>query len=114
MTKGAPFFGGIACLGAGQRGPLSVAGHLRHGAVHWAMMALVVHLPEELARRVEELAAERGVDPEQLVVEAVEAQLPARRRLSFIGMGHSGRGDMSERVKELRREVADEHRATEG
>jgi hypothetical protein len=77
-------------------------------------MTLVVRLPEELARRVEEVAAERGVDPEQLVVEAVEAQIPTRRRLSFIGMGHSGRGDMFERVKELRREVADERRAVEG
>lgn len=91
-----------------------MAGHLTRLAVHWATMTLVVHLPEELARRVEEAAAERGLDPEQLVVEAVEAQLPARRHLSFIGMGHSGRGDMSERVEQLRREVADEHRSTEG
>jgi hypothetical protein len=75
-----------------------VAGDLRRGAVHWAMMTLVVRLPEELARRVEEAAAARGIDPEQLVVEAVEAQLSARRRLSFIGMGHSGRSDVSERV----------------
>jgi hypothetical protein len=77
-------------------------------------MTLVVRLPEELSRRLEELAAERGVNPEQIAVEAIEAQVPARRRLSFIGMGHSGRGDLSERVNELRREVADERLAAEG
>jgi len=44
------------------------------------------------------------------------------RKLGFIGMGHSGRGDLSERVKDLRRELAaekldkmpDERRSTEG
>jgi predicted transcriptional regulator len=68
-------------------------------------MSLVVHLSEELSRRVEEIAAERNQSPEQVAVEAIEAQLPARRRLKFIGMGHSGQPEGSENLKELRREA---------
>jgi putative protein kinase ArgK-like GTPase of G3E family len=71
-------------------------------------MSLVVHLPEELARRVEAVAAERHVTPEQVAVEAIEAQLPARRRLGFIGLGHSGGAGMSERIADLRKELADD------
>ena len=69
-------------------------------------MSLVVHLPEELARRLEAAAAERGVSPEQVAVEAIEARLPARRRLSFIGIGHSGG---TESVAERHREIIREH-----
>jgi hypothetical protein len=76
-------------------------------------MTLVVHLPEELSRRIEAIAAERGVMPEQVAVEAIEAQLPVKPRFAFIGIGHSGRGDLSGRVKELRREVAAERRSAE-
>lgn len=71
-------------------------------------MTLVLRLPEELSQRLETVAAERGLTPEQVAVEAIEAQLPDRRRLAFVGLGHSGRGDLSQQVKELRREVADE------
>lgn len=83
------------------------------GSLHLEPMSLVVHLPEELARRVEAVAAERGLSPEQVVVDAVDAQIPTRRRLGFVGLGHSGRGDLSERVKELRSEVAAERLADE-
>lgn len=93
-------------------GPLA-ARRDRWGLYTWVSMSLVVHLPKELARRVETVAAERGVSPEQVVVDAVDAQLPARRRLGFIGLGHSGQGDLSERVKDLRTVVADERLADE-
>lgn len=61
---------------------------------------LVVHLPEELARRVEEVAAARHQSPEQVAIEAIDAQLAPppepglRRRLAFVGIGssNSGRG----------------------
>ena len=36
-----------------------------------------VELPDEIARRVREVAAERGLPPEQVVIEAVEAELDA-------------------------------------
>jgi hypothetical protein len=71
-------------------------------------MTLVVHLPEELARRVEAVAAARNQNPEQVALEAIEAQLPAPRRFSFIGMGHSGQANLSGRLKELRCQVAEE------
>ena len=40
-------------------------------------MRLVVHLPEDLARRLEAAAAERGLSPEEVAVEAIEASLSA-------------------------------------
>jgi Ribbon-helix-helix protein, copG family len=63
-------------------------------------VTLTVHLPEELARRVEALAAARGQSPEQVALEAIEAQLPERRHLSFSGAGSSGQGDIARRHKE--------------
>ncbi len=66
-------------------------------------MSLVVHLPEELARRVEAVAAGRDQSPEQVAIDAIEAQLPARRRLSFSGVGSSGAsgGDIGRRHREV-------------
>ncbi|MGH9165735.1 MAG: hypothetical protein ACRDZW_09515 [Acidimicrobiales bacterium] len=66
-------------------------------------MSLVVHLPEALARRVEAVAAARDQSPEQVALDAIEAQLPARRRLSFSGVGSSGPGggDIARRHREV-------------
>lgn len=72
-------------------------------------MAMTVRLPDELARRVATVAAERGVPAEQVVVEAVEAGVTATT-LSFIGIGRSGRGDLSKRHKEIRKELLAERR----
>jgi predicted transcriptional regulator len=52
-------------------------------------MSLSVHLPEELARRVTEVAEARHQTPEEVAIEAIEAALPAKRRLSFAGIGRS-------------------------
>ena len=73
---------------------------------------MTVNLPDEVARRLAAEAARRGVTPEQMAVEAIEAQLPpeaaerpVRRRLSFIGMGASGGGEnVAERHDEIIRE----------
>lgn len=75
----------------------------------------MVHLPDELSERLAAAAAERGVSAERLAVEVIDAHLhrvksageppsvPARGRFGFIGMGHSGQRDLSERVKEYRK-----------
>jgi len=47
-----------------------------HNPFLWKAVSVTVHLPEELSRRLEAVAAERGVSPEQLAVEVIEAQLP--------------------------------------
>ena len=70
------------------------------------MTKLTIEVPDEVAQRVVAVAAERGVAPEDLVAEAVTEKFPPRRTLGFIGLGHSGDGDLSGRVRELRREVA--------
>lgn len=73
-----------------------------------AMTKLIIEVPDEVAGRVADAAAQRGVAPEELVGQVVSETFPPRPRLGFIGLGHSGRADLSETVKELRREVAEE------
>ncbi|MGH7749540.1 MAG: hypothetical protein ACREQ5_32955 [Candidatus Dormibacteria bacterium] len=53
-------------------------------------MSLTVQVPDELARRLEAVAETRHLTAEQAALEAIEAQLPARRRLSFSAIGTSG------------------------
>lgn len=62
-------------------------------------MSLSVDIPEPLAARIAEAAARRGVSPAEVVAELVAAHLaepteerPARRRLSFAGIGASSSG----------------------
>ena len=69
-------------------------------SVHWT-----IEVPDDVAERVAGVAAERGVAPEELAGEVVVEQFAERRKIGFIGIGHSGRGDLSRRVKELRREA---------
>jgi predicted transcriptional regulator len=64
-------------------------------------VTLTLQLPEELARRVEALAAQRGLSPEQVALEAIQAQVPPRRRLSFSGIGSSGKADIARRHKQV-------------
>ncbi len=72
-------------------------------------MSLVVHLPEDLAARVEAAAAQRGLSAEEVVAEAVAAHLPAPDTddplEAFIGSGSSGRGDLARRHREIRAEL---------
>ena len=51
------------------------------------------------ASRPEE-ATRRGVDPAELVAEAVVTYLAPRHTLGIIGLGASGRADVSEHVDE--------------
>jgi hypothetical protein len=74
-------------------------------------MAMTV---EELAARLNAEAARRGITSEQLLDE-LAAQFPNRsdraERFAFAGMGHSGRGDLAERHKQIRDELIAQQRA---
>lgn len=65
------------------------------------MAKLTVELDDEVAKRVLDAAAERGVAPEAVAAEAVSERFPPRRRLSFIGMGRSGHTDTARRHDEI-------------
>lgn len=56
------------------------------------MTKLTIEVLDEVAERVADAAAERGVAPEALAGEVLAEQFPARRKLSFIGIGSSGEG----------------------
>lgn len=64
-------------------------------------MSLSVHLPDELADRLAAAAEARHQSPEQVALEAIEAALPPRRRLSFAGIGRSGGGREGAEADEL-------------
>jgi hypothetical protein len=68
-------------------------------------MAITV---EELASRLNAEAARRHVTTDELL-DIVAAQFPDRSdttdRFAFAGMGHSGRGDLSARHKQIRDEL---------
>ena len=73
-------------------------------------MAITV---EELASRLNAEAARRHVSTDELL-EIIAAQFPDRSerpdRFAFAGMGHSGRGDLSEHHKQIRDELIAEQR----
>ena len=68
---------------------------------------------EELLSRLNAEAARRHVTLEELL-DLVAAQFPDRsepaERFAFAGKGHSGRGDLSERHKEIRDELISRQR----
>lgn len=67
---------------------------------------LRVHLPDDVAARLAAEAAQRGTSTEDLAAEVLTDHSPAtdgERRLGFIGIGASGRGDISERAEEILR-----------
>jgi predicted transcriptional regulator len=64
-------------------------------------MSLTVHVPDELAGRLQAAAEARQLSAEQMALEAIEAALPARRRLSFSGVGRSSDGRGGAQADEL-------------
>lgn len=79
------------------------------------MTRITIEVPDDVAARVAQAAAEAGVAPEELAGRVITVSFPARRRLSFIGIGDSGEtgGDLASRVKDLRREHFADTRASD-
>ncbi len=68
------------------------------------MTELHVLIPDEVADRLTKAAAARGATTEEVAADFLTSFVDARRRLSFAGTLHSGRGDLSERVEDVLRE----------
>jgi hypothetical protein len=64
-----------------------------------------VEIPEEVAKRLATEAAGQGKSTEDLAAEVLSRHVPqpppAYRVPRFVGQGHSGRHDLSERVEEI-------------
>lgn len=72
------------------------------------MTELRVNLPDDAVRRLTARAQAEETTPEQLASEAVlsflaDGQPPVAGALGFIGIGSSGRTDISERAEEILR-----------
>jgi hypothetical protein len=68
------------------------------------MTDLHLQISEELAERLNAEAAERQMAPEDVVTEMLDRGIRARRRLRFVGVGHSGHHDNAERAEDLLRD----------
>lgn len=71
-------------------------------------MSEIVHLPDDLAARLQAAADARGVSVEEVAVEAIKARFPLPRsaggkRFPFVGMGDSGPngGDIGRRHRQV-------------
>lgn len=68
-------------------------------------MTITVHLPDELAARLAAEASRRGVQVDEVAAELVSAGLDRSGTddpwEAFIGSGHSGRGDLARRHREI-------------
>lgn len=66
---------------------------------------MTVHLPQDLADRLAAEAARRGLDVDELSTELLTAGLSTDGLEAFIGSGHSGRGDLGRRHREIKAEL---------
>ncbi|MFN8038880.1 MAG: hypothetical protein U0Q07_06680 [Acidimicrobiales bacterium] len=68
-------------------------------------MTVNVDLPDEMIDALRAEATRRGVSVDELIAEWISDRLepPGRRRFGFIGVGHSGDGELSTRYKDYRR-----------
>ena len=75
------------------------------------MKTLTLPADDELVRVLEEQAEREGRPVEALVLDLLRRQVepssPPPSRYSFIGIAHSGKGDLSARADELLAEGAD-------
>jgi hypothetical protein len=74
-------------------------------------MVVTLHLKAEVQARLSAEAAHRQMTVDQLITEfaedlPLEPHAEAPKRLSFIGIGDSGRCDLGRRHREIRKEQA--------
>ena len=66
------------------------------------MQKTTIMVPEGLYERIKRIAAERGESMGQLIRESLEETASKHRpKLPFLGIGDSGRSDISSRIDEL-------------
>lgn len=76
------------------------------GVLYNGAMSVTVDLPDDILAELQAEAARRGVSVDTVVTESVTEHLrpgQVRRRFAFVGMGHSGDGELSTRYKDYRR-----------
>ena len=76
-------------------------------------MPVTIEISAGVLARLEAEAARRGITLDQLIEQLAEVVVSpsgqdSKPRLSFIGIGHSGLGDLSRRHREIRAEQTSE------
>ena len=79
-------------------------------------MSVTVELPDDALRKLTAEAERRGVSIDVIIAELAarlpaETAAPRKHRLSFIGIGHSGRTDLGRQHREIRAEQTADHTA---
>ncbi len=68
-------------------------------------MSTIVRVPSDLADRLAVEAARRGLSIDELSAELLSAGLSDDPLEAFIASGHSGRGDLGRRHREIKTEL---------
>lgn len=77
-------------------------------------MSTTVHVPSDLADRLAAEAARRGLSVDELSAQLLGAGLSVDDPLeAFIASGHSGRGDLGRRHREIKTELTKGRSAAE-
>jgi predicted transcriptional regulator len=75
------------------------------------MISLVIQVEEDLATSLQRVADEKATTVEVLANEALKSylrtQATQRRSYSFIGIGHSGKGNLSTQAEEILQKAVD-------
>jgi len=64
-------------------------------------MSMRVELPDELASRLQAEAEARGVSAQQLALEVLDANVGARRHLTFVAIGESTSGRTAAEAEDM-------------
>ncbi len=64
-------------------------------------MTLQLELEPNLASQIQQLANQKHSSPEEYILEILRCETTPKTKPAWIGMGNSGRSDLSSRTKEL-------------
>ena len=64
-------------------------------------MTLQLELEPNLAHQIQQLANQTHSSPEEYILELLRREAQPKAKPAWVGMGNSGRSDLSSRTKEL-------------
>lgn len=65
------------------------------------MTRLTIEVPDDVAQRVADEAAERGIDPDELAAEVVREHFSSDHKLGFVSLGRSTSGRRASEAEDM-------------